>query len=175
VSEAAAGEVEEGQVAVFLGSQKGSLRLDWPAFLPEWQHVPGFEKLEHEWKGGKPWRSVSDTTVANSADNVSAQRSGLPIDSRRCWSARSRQGSPRKLGGYAALDSLCALQRSINVGDGQTDGAAGGSEHRMARDQIRLESLTTIMEGEATPMGDVDPRRRAGFDSSNGRAVRRLG
>ena len=67
-SEAIAGEVEGDQVAQRLGSRPRtararSLRLDWPILLPVRQHVPGHRALEHAWKDGDPWRSVSDTSL----------------------------------------------------------------------------------------------------------------
>jgi hypothetical protein len=75
LSEAVAGEVEEDQVANFLGPYAAlaavrGCRPDWPVLLPVRQHVPGrFGALEHAWKDGDPWLSASDPQRSTTQDH----------------------------------------------------------------------------------------------------------
>jgi hypothetical protein len=73
VPEAAAGEVEGDQAALYFGSHWRSRRLAWPVPLPVRQPVPGcFRTLEHEWKDGSPWLSGDCTDLWHLAPSTSS-------------------------------------------------------------------------------------------------------
>ena len=56
-SKAGAEGVSRDQAAFFLGSDRGSRRIDWSVSTPARQRVPSrrLSALEHEWKDGSSW------------------------------------------------------------------------------------------------------------------------